>query len=47
MDEILVNNFMVLNDVVEDGEYDLVIGDEAWTSITTCTSGDRGRRSPG
>ena len=30
MDEILVNNFMVLNDVVEDGEYDLVIGDEAW-----------------
>src|SRR3954452_22761861 len=30
MDEILVNNFMVFNDVVEDTYYDLVIGDEAW-----------------
>ena len=30
MDEILVNNFMVFNDVVTDGTYDLVIGDEAW-----------------
>ena len=30
MDEILVANFMVFHDVVEDGEYDLVIGDEAW-----------------
>jgi pimeloyl-ACP methyl ester carboxylesterase/predicted glycosyltransferase len=30
MDEILVNNFMVFNDVVEADEYDLVIGDEAW-----------------
>jgi predicted glycosyltransferase len=30
MDEILVANFMVLHDAVEDGEYDLVIGDEAW-----------------
>ena len=30
MDEILLNNFMVFHDVVEDGEYDLVIGDEAW-----------------
>ena len=30
MDEILVNNFMVFNDVVEDRYYDLVIGDEAW-----------------
>jgi predicted glycosyltransferase len=30
MDEILVNNFMVFHDVVTDGEYDLVIGDEAW-----------------
>jgi predicted glycosyltransferase len=30
MDEILVNNFMVFNDVVEDAYYDLVIGDEAW-----------------
>jgi hypothetical protein len=30
MDEILVNNFMVFHDAVEEGEYDLVIGDEAW-----------------
>ena len=30
MDEILVNNFMVFNDVVSDEHYDLVIGDEAW-----------------
>ncbi len=30
MDEILVANFMVFNDVVEETYYDLVIGDEAW-----------------
>ena len=30
MDEILVANFMVFNDVVEETPYDLVIGDEAW-----------------
>jgi len=30
MDEILVNNFMVFNDVVSDEHYDLVIADEAW-----------------
>ena len=30
MDEILVNNFMVFNDVVEDRYYDLVVADEAW-----------------
>jgi predicted glycosyltransferase len=30
MDEILVANFMVFHEVVEAGEYDLVIGDEAW-----------------
>lgn len=30
MDEILVNNFMVFSDVVASGDYDLVIGDEAW-----------------
>ncbi|HUP54653.1 MAG TPA: alpha/beta fold hydrolase [Methylomirabilota bacterium] len=30
MDEILVNNFMVFRDAVRDGEYDLVVGDEAW-----------------
>jgi pimeloyl-ACP methyl ester carboxylesterase len=30
MDEILVNNFMVFDDVVTDEHYDLVIADEAW-----------------
>jgi pimeloyl-ACP methyl ester carboxylesterase/predicted glycosyltransferase len=30
MDEVLVNNFGVFRDVVEDDHYDLVIGDEAW-----------------
>ena len=30
MDEILLANFMVFHDAVADGEYDLVIGDEAW-----------------
>ena len=30
MDEILVNNFHVFDDVVREGHYDLVVGDEAW-----------------
>src|SRR5262249_1469100 len=30
MDEILINNFMVFDDVMREGDYDLVIGDEAW-----------------
>jgi predicted glycosyltransferase len=30
MDEILVSNFMVFHDVVTEGRYDLVVGDEAW-----------------
>ncbi|HET7531008.1 MAG TPA: alpha/beta fold hydrolase [Mycobacteriales bacterium] len=30
MDEILVANFSVVQDLVEDGDYDLVVGDEAW-----------------
>jgi pimeloyl-ACP methyl ester carboxylesterase/predicted glycosyltransferase len=30
MDEVLVNNFMVFDDVVRDEHYDLVVGDEAW-----------------
>jgi pimeloyl-ACP methyl ester carboxylesterase/predicted glycosyltransferase len=30
MDEILVANFMVFLEVVADGNYDLVVGDEAW-----------------
>jgi len=30
MDEILVANYMLYHDVVADGSYDLVVGDEAW-----------------
>jgi pimeloyl-ACP methyl ester carboxylesterase/predicted glycosyltransferase len=30
MDEILVNNFMVFKDLVEEEHYDLWVGDEAW-----------------
>jgi len=30
MDEILLANYMVFHDAVEGGEYDVVIGDEAW-----------------
>ncbi len=30
MDEIMVANFMIFQEVVEDGLYDLVVGDEAW-----------------
>ncbi len=30
MDEILIANFMVFQEAVEDGNYDLVIADEAW-----------------
>jgi len=30
MDSILVNNFMVFSDVVDEGHYDLVVADEAW-----------------
>jgi pimeloyl-ACP methyl ester carboxylesterase len=30
MDEVLVANFMIFQDAIEDGDYDLVIADEAW-----------------
>ena len=30
MDEVLLANFMVFQELVEDGRYDLVVGDEAW-----------------
>ena len=30
MDEILLANFMIFQEVIEEGLYDLVIGDEAW-----------------
>jgi hypothetical protein len=37
MDEILVNNFMVFQEVMDEGLYDLVIGDEAWDVDHFCT----------
>jgi pimeloyl-ACP methyl ester carboxylesterase/predicted glycosyltransferase len=30
MDEILLTNFMIFQEVVEEGNYDLIVGDEAW-----------------
>ncbi len=30
MDEVLVNNFLVFDEVVDETHYDLVVGDEAW-----------------
>ena len=30
MDEVLVHNFMVFHDLVEEGRHDLVVADEAW-----------------
>ncbi len=30
MDEILVANFMIFQEVIEEGTYDLIVGDEAW-----------------
>ena len=30
MDEVLIKNFMIFQDAVEQGGYDLVIADEAW-----------------
>jgi pimeloyl-ACP methyl ester carboxylesterase/predicted glycosyltransferase len=30
MDEILLNNFSIVQELVDNGDYDLVIGDEAW-----------------
>ncbi len=30
MDEILLANFMVFQEVVEEGNYDVIVGDEAW-----------------
>jgi pimeloyl-ACP methyl ester carboxylesterase/predicted glycosyltransferase len=30
MDEVLINNFMLFQDAVDEGDYDLVIADEAW-----------------
>ena len=30
MDEVLIANFMIFQDALDQGEYDLVIGDEAW-----------------
>jgi hypothetical protein len=49
MDEILLANFMVFDDVVRETDYDLWIGDEAWSSITACTRtpSSSARHTPG
>jgi pimeloyl-ACP methyl ester carboxylesterase/predicted glycosyltransferase len=46
MDEILVNNFMVFADLVEDEEYDAWIGDEAWELDYFLHENPRLKRAP-
>ncbi len=46
MDEILINNFMVFDDVVREGDYDLVIGDEAWEVDYYLHENPRQKRAP-
>jgi pimeloyl-ACP methyl ester carboxylesterase len=46
MDEILVNNFMVFADLVEDEDYDAWIGDEAWELDYFLHENPRLKRAP-
>jgi predicted glycosyltransferase len=46
MDEILINNFMVFDDVVREGRYDLVVGDEAWEVDYYLHENPRQKRAP-
>src|SRR5262249_56146297 len=46
MDEILMNNFMVFDDVTHEGNYDLVIGDEAWEVDYYLHENPRQKRAP-
>ncbi len=46
MDEILINNFMVFDDVVREGGYDLVVGDEAWEVDYYLHENPRQKRAP-
>jgi pimeloyl-ACP methyl ester carboxylesterase/predicted glycosyltransferase len=46
MDEILINNFMVFDDVMREGHYDLVIGDEAWEVDYYLHENPRQKRAP-
>lgn len=46
MDALLVHNFMVFSDLVEDEHYDLVIGDEAWDVDHFLHENPRLKRSP-
>ena len=46
MDEILINNFMVFDDVMREGNYDLVIGDEAWEVDYYLHENPRQKRAP-
>jgi pimeloyl-ACP methyl ester carboxylesterase/predicted glycosyltransferase len=46
MDEILINNFMVFDDVMREGSYDLVIGDESWEVDYYLHENPRQKRAP-
>lgn len=46
MDEILIHNFMVYDDVMRSGEYDLTIGDEAWELDYYLHENPRQKQSP-
>jgi pimeloyl-ACP methyl ester carboxylesterase/predicted glycosyltransferase len=46
MDEILINNFMVFDDVMREGDYDLIVGDEAWEIDYYLHENPRQKRAP-
>ncbi len=46
MDEILINNFMVFDDVMREGDYDLIVGDEAWEVDYYLHENPRQKRAP-
>jgi predicted glycosyltransferase len=46
MDEILIANFMLFDDVMRAGDYDLVIGDEAWEIDYYLHENPRQKRAP-
>jgi predicted glycosyltransferase len=46
MDEILISNFMIFHDVMRDGRYDLVVGDESWEIDYFLHENPNEKRSP-
>jgi pimeloyl-ACP methyl ester carboxylesterase/predicted glycosyltransferase len=46
MDEILIANFMLFDDVMRAGDYDLVVGDEAWEIDYYLHENPRQKRAP-